>query len=154
MTTSTEAPDPLLRSITKAALVSSRRTHKNCRCFSLHASNSPHKKTRPELQYATGTTRRSPRNFSPEQTPMRSRVYLRDCRRDDIGQHRRRVARVAQVERAVVLSLRVGEERRARGGAPVRGAVVRAFFHGRKGRREPDSLSVHGLSRSAKGGKV
>lgn len=92
--------------------------------------------------------------ISPPNTDVQSRMYLRDRRRDDIGKHRRRVARVAQVERAVVLSLRVGEERHARGGAPVHGAVVRAFFHGRNGRREPDSLSVYGLSRSAKGGKV
>lgn len=76
-------------------------------------------------------------------------IYLDDCGRDKVRQHKRRVDRVAQVVRAVALPLGVGEDRRALGGAPVRGAVVRAFFHRREGSHEVDRLSVHGLLCSA-----
>lgn len=84
--------------------------------------------------------------------PQRVPTYLDNCGWDYVRQHKRRVDRVAQVVRAVALSLGVREHGRSLGGAPVRGTVVGAFFHRREGSREVDSLSVRGLSCSARRG--
>jgi len=73
-------------------------------------------------------------------------VYLDDFRWSDFRQHGRNVDLVAQVIRAMVFSLGVGENGHLLGRAPVGGAVVRAFFHrGTSGRLELDSVSVCGL---------